>query len=179
LVLCCWLLTGFLPIQMASAPYGGGTGTFGDENIRGSTATLNQNHCTAAKFTLSESGDVTKIAAYGNGSGSPADSKALIYSHSTGANAPDALLGTSAVTSVTTTPGWWEYTFSSPVALSAGTYWIAVVTNGNLVFYYTTGVSGARLMHDATIGYASPLSTWSGGSALADYTMSIYATYDK
>lgn len=74
---------------------------------------------------------------------------ALIYADSGGG--PGALVGQSDIRTMGVTEKWWEFKFSTPVALAAGTYWLAVwgqtsgfalshvSTGGNISFRVTTG----------------------------------------
>jgi hypothetical protein len=92
---------------------------------------------------------------------------------------PGALLGVSSqLTFHSTDPtGWYDFSFPSPVALQAGTYWIGVIsgTATNVTGFRWKRVSGARAINSNT--YTSGPSNPFGTATIDAEQMSIYATY--
>ncbi len=73
-------------------------------------------------ITVAAGGSLTKITAYVANSVSSNSSNASIYAGSAGARG--ALIASTNLNTVTTSFGWVDFTFSSPVTVSATTYWI-------------------------------------------------------
>jgi hypothetical protein len=101
----------------------------------------------------------------------------LIYSDQGGS--PGTLLGVTAqFTYLSTEPAsWYDMSFTAPVALQPGTYWIGIIsgaTNHVAGFRYNT-VSGSRAYNTNT--YASGPSSAFGTATFDSEQMSIYATY--
>jgi hypothetical protein len=125
---------------------------FGDTTPGGSWDALPANTKRAAKFTAT-AGSVTRVSAYVSGSttaGSQAI-KAVIYSDSGGL--PQTLLGTSNAVTVTQNQAarWVDFTFPSPVSVSAGSLWIGFIANttANIArIAYTTSTGGVRTNTD-------------------------------
>lgn len=85
---------------------------------------------TAILATLSENGTVSKVTASLAKQTTNRNAKAVIYSENP-ADAPDALLATSdAVLITSTTFSWIDFTFPTPVALTAGDYFLGIIGEG-------------------------------------------------
>lgn len=85
---------------------------------------------TSILATLTENGTVSKITANVAGSASLV-AKAVIYSENP-ADTPDALLATSQEVSVTSGVfSWVDFTFTTPVALTSGDYFLGIIGNSN------------------------------------------------
>jgi hypothetical protein len=101
----------------------------------------------------------------------------VIYSDSSGS--PAALLGTTSelVFSSGQAAGWYDLTFSSPVTLTAGTYWIGVMTGGTrgVAGFRFNSVSGSRDYNANT--YTAGASNPFGSFSTDGEQMSLYATY--
>lgn len=145
----------------------------------GSELAMALNEAMAAKVVLAVAGDVTTLSfASDNTTGHV---KGLIYSHD-GASpgVPLTLLATAPATAITgdgVTPVWWTLTFSAPVSLVAGTYWLAVVADGSMTGRYDQPIASTVLDYQAANNYATPLTTWTPGTSLDQYAFSLYATY--
>jgi len=131
--------------------------------------------------TLSGTGSISKLSLYaipGSKSPAPQALKAVIYADSEGS--PGALLATG--TEVTyrgniNDSGWLELPFGSPVALTAGTYWLGFIdgTESEGMGYVYDEVSNSRAYNTNTYG-SGPTNPF--GSATKDSEQaSIFATY--
>lgn len=89
------------------------------EKAGGSSSAQNP---TGLLITIPSSGTISKITAYVDVNTSNADITASLYTGSAGSRG--TLVTTTNTTNVTTSFGWYDFTFSSPVAVTAGTYWI-------------------------------------------------------
>jgi predicted esterase len=157
----------FAPIQVK---------TFGNSNILPSTdGYFSANQKAGCKFTLSEAGTVTRITAYVWAASGTANLKAVIYADNSGS--PGAKQGTdSQQTSVTTTHGWYNFTFSTGISLSAGTYWLTLITSAQTYWAYGGGSTNQSALNGDTYsdGATNPFGT---GSVRYNLVTSIYATY--
>jgi len=152
--------------------------TFGNLDTTTNYSYFTANKAAWGKFVLGEAGTVTKLTGYVRAT-SGVYGKGLIYSHNAGTDQPGTLLGVTPATAPGTSVGWVDFTFDTPVALEAGTYWLGFTGSGsNFVYYEQSSISGARRWYDSDFQtYASPETTLSGGSATADKEVCIYATY--
>ena len=138
-----------------------------------------------AKYELSEAAEVSKITArlyvY---SGYTGDMKALIYDDDSGT--PGTLKGVSQATNVNSTSAAnFDFTFASPVELTAGDYWLGLMVSSDAVYYYFCRDEGDSTRdwgrkNDPRFDYASPPSTAPALDDLFTDTNNwhcIYATY--
>lgn len=153
---------------------------FGDNVIAGTYGTNIYNYISGSRFTLSEDGDVTKLTAYmHNNTGASCNIKGLIYTE--GTNQPTTLVASTPATAIGAAqgPGWVDMTFSSPVHLVAGSYWLMYVgdstsTNINNDRDLTTGYGGYS---NQTAGnYDSPPNSPTMNT-VGSRSYSVYATY--
>jgi hypothetical protein len=150
---------------------------FGDTTPGASWDALPANTKRAAKFTAT-AGSVTKVDAYVSGSSTNGSQaiKAVIYSDSGGS--PQTLLGTSNAVTVTKnqTARWVDFTFPSPVSVSAGSLWIGFIANttsGIARIAYTSSTGGLRFNNDTySDGAANPF----GSASSANEHFTIYAS---
>ena len=160
-------------IQSIAAAQSSGS-TFGSTSIGNSVIGTGSGAAkTAGYFQLTTSGTVTKItayiAAYGSGSGY---AKAAIYSDSNGQpNLPVG--GVTVQVSVPATAGWVDFTYTTPVHLTAGYYWITLIDNSGCNWYYNTGGVSAWKW----ISYANEPTSPFGTCTTRTDLISIYATY--
>jgi hypothetical protein len=142
------------------------------------TNNADANYKRATRFLCPESGNVATVSLYCScDSGGAGTWKAVIYADSAGS--PGALSGTSAEvsTSAGSSRAWRTATFSSPVAVTAGSYyWIGFISGtGYLNYHVTSGTTGTGKYNADTYsgGAADPF-----GSAtnLSPPTMLIYGT---
>jgi hypothetical protein len=133
----------------------------------------------AIQFTLSEAAIVSKISAYMRNTTSTSVHKAGIYSDS-GANVPLTRQGAATPeVSVTTAGGeaWWDFVYASPVTLSPGTYWLALISGANSAAAEISYAATGSLVNWYVGSYATgPPATWVDGGGGARL-WSIYATY--
>lgn len=149
--------------------------TFGKTDIGGSTYWGTAGDVKyACKFTLSEDGDISKITLYCRAHEGTSNVRCGIYSDDAGS--PDALEGTSAEVSVSTSWAWRDFAFSPSISLLAGTYWLACIFSVRLYIVYDAGASNQWVDKADTYsdGFSDPFGTPAHWYA---YEMSIYATY--
>lgn len=150
--------------------------TFGLTTSAGSfNADTVANDANLSKATLSEAGSVTKITAYLRGTGNV---KGLIYDDDGSGSAPGTLLGVTGAAAIANGSGeWLDLTFSSPVALTASTYYLAVVVDAD-IDVMSESLGGGRMLLQGDNNYASPTNpfVYSGGD-FSDFALSMYATY--
>ncbi len=151
--------------------------TFGKTNIGGSSSII-YNFWTkkASRFQASANGNITSISAYLAAFSASQDFYAGIYNDSNGA--PGSLLGESSSTEVGTSAAWYNFTFSSPIPVTANSYyWLAVLDSGrNYYIYYDSGNTNqyAYLENGDVPPMDDPFGT---PTDYEDWNMSIYATY--
>src|SRR5262249_44125013 len=109
---------------------GGGSGTFGTTTPGTSVDAATADNKEVSKYTAPQAGNVTKVTGYISGLGKTSGTqniRAVLYADS-GGN-PGALLGTSNQVTVPAGQAWnWvDFTFSSPVAIQAGTIWMGYI----------------------------------------------------
>jgi hypothetical protein len=145
-------------------------GTFGNTSVGGTRIGTG---AVAAKtggyFQLTTSASVSKISAYVSGSGY---AKCAIYSDSNG-NPGSPIGGATSQISVSSSAGWVDFWYSSPVSLSAGYYWLVLIYNGDGNWYYSSGGVSAWNYVSYSSEPVSPFGTHTDRSDL----ISIYATY--
>lgn len=135
------------------------------------------------KFTLSENGSVSKLSIYCDGSGSGTGSqvvKGVIYADSSGT--PGAIVGgltNEATVTDGQAAGEVDLTYASPVALSAGDYWLGAWfgANTNTIRWYNDGTTGATVRYwDDDYDAPPPADPYSSGSS-STTKYAIQATY--
>lgn len=144
-----------------------------------SVAKYSVDQANLVKFTLSEAGTVSKITMYCRNDGTAVNAKCLLYDDDGASGEPSTLLGATNAVSLTSTAGWVDFTFATPVVLSAGNYWLGHVSGGEKVWIYYATASGFNYRYDTSFSsYATP-GAWdiAGDGHLADTTLAIYATY--
>jgi len=160
--------------------------TFGYTSIGGTAIKIadhnDGNMQDTGAFTLSESGDVTKLTAYAYESTfySNGDDSGWIYSDSAGY--PYSLQGETPVsTHLTTSLGWRDFTFSSALSVSSAKYWLGISSlSGDAYIRGDTTGGEAVSMHysyGTTFSAGSAPATFPSGHLPTTYTISIYATY--
>ena len=166
--------------QTGTARAAGGTATFGKTTVGASSDVFAQNRKRVNLYVLPTTAALSKLSIYLQPSSAKGQQvlKGVVYANASGA--PGALLAVSKelVYHSTEAAGWQELTFSSPVSLPGGSYWIGVITGeGNDVagYRYDT-VAGSRDYNANT--YSSGPSNPFGSTVTTDgEQMSIYATY--
>ncbi len=163
-----------------SSSTSGSSGTFGKTTVGASSDTFASERKRVNRYALSEAASVTKLSIYLQPTGNSGQQvlKGVIYADSGGA--PAALLGVSEQLTFngTESAGWYELRFSSAVKLSAGNYWIGVMTGP------TSGVAGFRYDSVAssrdynTNTYASGPTNPFGAVSTDSEQMSLYASYE-
>ena len=153
--------------------------TFGKTSVGASSDYFGTERKRVNRYALAGAGAVTKLSIYLEPHGTSGQQvlKGVVYSDNGGA--PSALLGASQQLTFTSTSsaGWYDLTFASPVKLAAGNYWIGVISGA------TAGVAGFR--YDTVAGsrdynansYASGPSDPFGAVTTDGEQTSLYATY--
>lgn len=152
--------------------------TFGNTGQPGSSSSYQANQAGCAKFTLSEDGEVSKVTFYASANAG-VYAKACIWAADGGSGEPGTLKGVSAAVAVGTTLGFHDFTFASPISLTAGDYYLGFVSGGSsFVVRYTTE-AGRAYRYDLGQTYSTPVN-WRNASDnhLDGYTMGVYATYE-
>jgi hypothetical protein len=155
------------------------TGTFGKTSIGASPDSFSANRKRASRYALPTAGAVTKLSVYLAPTTTSGQQllKGLIYADNAGA--PGALLGVSSQLTFTSTgsAGWYDLVFPSPVKLTAGNYWIGVITGatGSVAGFRYDSVTGSRdnNANTYTSGPTNPFGTFGTDAKQA----SLYATY--
>jgi len=166
-----WLEKAVYPIRHATGE------TFGYTSIGGtSTYFPPKDMKSTSKFTLSEAGNATKLTAYFWGEDpnyeTEGDAKALIYDDSEGS--PNNLKATSQEVTVTDgVTGWFDFSLSSSVGLSAGDYYLGVIANEWLPG--KGDLAGTNKYNDDS--YSDGPSDPFGSASDSSYRKSIYCTY--
>jgi N,N-dimethylformamidase beta subunit-like, C-terminal len=156
-------------------------GTFGLTTIGANTDKMLANRKRVNTFPLTVAGSVWKLTMYLTPTGTSGQQvlEGVIYANQAGA--PGALLGVSnQLTFHSTDPaGWYDVTFASPVALTAGTYWIGVITgsSNNVIGFRWKSVTGSRAFNTNT--YTAGPSNPFGSPTIDAEQMSIYAAYTR
>ncbi len=156
-----------------------GSATFGKTTVGASTDTLISERKRVNRYALGTPGSVSKLSMYLAPSGTSGQEviKGLIYADNAGT--PAGLLGVSEQLTFKSTnvAGWYDMTFSSPVKLTAGNYWIGVMTGASagVASFRWTSVSGSR-DYNANAYASGPTNPFGAVSTDAEQT-SLYATY--
>ena len=155
------------------------TGTFGLTTVGANSDRMSPDRKRANHFQLSTAANVSKLTMYLAPTATSGTQvlNGIIYADQGGS--PGALLGeTNQLTfSSTNQAGWYDLTFSNPVALQAGTYWIGVISGSTSLVtgFRWNSVSQARALNSNS--YASGPSNPFGSASIDSEQMSIYATY--
>ena len=156
-----------------------GTAVFGKTTVGASSDSFRVDLKRVNRYALPAAGSITKLSIYLAPSGTSGQQvmKGIIYSDVSGK--PEALLGVTEPLTFTSTSsaGWYDLVFSTPLKLSAGNYWIGAITGA------TSGVAGFR--YDSVAGardysantYASGPTNPFGAVTTDSEQFSLYATY--
>ena len=153
--------------------------TFGKTNVGASSDAFTANRKRVSSYALPTAGAVAKLSIY-LAPGATAGQQVLegiIYGNS--AAKPASLLGTTAPLTFSSSDaaGWYDLTFSTPLSLSAGTYWLGVITGptGKVTRFRYDSVAKSRdyNFNTYTAGPSNPFGSVSTDSEQA----SLYATY--
>jgi len=166
-------------VMAASLASAASAATFGKTTVGASTDTLISERKRVNRYALGTPGSVSKLSMYLAPSGTSGQEviKGLIYADNAGT--PAGLLGVSEQLTFKSTnaAGWYDMTFSSPVKLTAGNYWIGVMTGATagVASFRWTSVSGSR-DYNANAYASGPTNPFGAVSTDAEQT-SLYATY--
>lgn len=134
---------------------------------------LNQwnNNKVMSLYPLSVAGDVSSISCYQRDYNEVGGGGLTFGIY----DASGTFKGATAAGVNTATSAWVTLTFSSPVHLVAGDYWLSVLLDDRTEFRYDAGVTNQYGTNgdDYSDGFANPM----GSLSYSDYKLSIYATY--
>jgi thermitase len=156
-----------------------GLATFGKTSVGASSDSYAANRKRVSRYALPTAGSVTKLNVYlaPTGTSGQQTLEGVIYADSNGA--PGALLGVSKQLTFTSTnaAGWYELALASPLKLTAGSYWIGLVTGsaGNVAGFRYDYLAGSRYYNSNT--YTSGPSNPFGSFSTDGEQTSLYATY--
>ncbi len=153
--------------------------TFGKTTVGGSSDSFLAERKRVNRYALSVAGSLSKLSVYLAPTGTTGQQvlKGVVYGDSAGA--PGALLGSTEQLTFKSTnaAGWYDLTFASALKLSAGNYWIGVMTgaSASVTGFRYDSVSAARRYNANT--YASGPSNPFGSTSTDNEQASLYATY--
>ncbi len=142
--------------------------TFGETDESGASSTLYgaNGRIYGSKFT-GGAGEATKISVYTRTSTNPQDMKCAIHKVS-----DKSLVAETSLTSITTTPGWFDFTFAVNPTLEAVDYWLSMWLNDEHYYYFFADVGKGGYQTIAYDGYPNPLVP-----IALDKRVCIYCTY--
>lgn len=151
--------------------------TFGDTNIEGTATPMGQNFVEVFKATLTEAASATKMSMYiPTAAADTGVCKGVIYATSGGE--PAALVAATNETTLSSSAGWSDLMFASPVSLSAADYYIGYfygTTTNNVSWVFAATGGTRRKITTATYPTApNPFGTPGTSDSLQ---MSVYVTY--
>jgi len=145
--------------------------TFGTTGVGGTPRECASAYIVANKYTLTESGTVTKLSAYLYKKYAPDAFKMAIYSD---ASPMVKLCEGTGVMPVTA--GWADCTISSGGELTAGDYWITLMGDCDWYLYYNAAALHAFAETNTYAnGFPANIAAWDYDDGAVTY--SIYATY--
>ncbi len=130
-------------------------------------------------YTLPVDGDVSKISVYVR---AEATIKFYGYIYADVAGSPVTYKGQTVLTTVTPAGGWEDATFSSPVSLTAGVYWVGVkvsTTSATSLLGVYDAVAGGRFFSNTGGGDADGYSGAFPAATSDTHQFSCYATYTQ
>jgi len=119
------------------------------------------NYKRATRFQATRTESITTIKARCYSASGTTNVRAAIYSDSAGA--PSSLLGQSDAVAVTTSEGWYEFTFSTPISVTDGTYyWLALIWDNANFRYREDPTSGSSAENADTYsdGFSDPFGSY-------------------
>ncbi len=157
----------------------GSSGIFGLNSIGANSDQMPANRKRVNHYQLSTTVNVSKLTMYLAPTGIQGKQVLMGVIYADRGGSPGRLLAvTSQLTfSSTDSANWYDLTFSSPVALSAGTYWIGIMSGNtsDITSFRWISVSNARAINTNT--YTNGPSNPFGPANMDSEQMSIYATY--
>jgi hypothetical protein len=165
--------------RIAAAGAAEAPATFGKTTVGASSDTFISERKRVNRYALPAPGSVTKLSIYLAPTATSGQQllKGIIYADT--GTAPGALLGVTEQLTFksTSTAGWYDLVFSSPVKLAAGNYWIGVMTGATagVTSFRFASVSGSRDYNVNT--YASGPTNPFGSVTSDGEQISLYATY--
>lgn len=165
---------------VAGCATGPSVATFGKTTVGGSADRFLADRKRVSRYALGTAGSVTKLSIYLAPTGVTGQQalKGVIYADAGGA--PGALLGTSneLVFHGSDAAGWYELTLPTPLSLTAGNYWIGVITgaSSNVAGFRYDAVSASRV-YNANTYTSGPTDPFGPIGGTDSEQTSLYATY--
>jgi hypothetical protein len=153
--------------------------TFGKTSIGASSDQFASDRKRANRYALAAAGSLSKLSIYLAPTATAGQQllKGVVYADSGGA--PGALLGVTEQLTFksTSSAGWYDMSFSSPLKLAAGNYWLGVITGATwgVAGYRYDSVAGSR-DYNSNVYTAGPSNPF-GAVTLDAEQVSLYATY--
>lgn len=148
---------------------------FGYNTVGGTANSWGVDRKCVCLYPLTEVAVVSRLSVYLFVAAGSTLCKAVIYSDSGGA--PDALLGESAQVTIPEVPMWYDFIFTAPVTLVAGSYWLGFIYEGaNAPNFYLDAGAADQFAYNNDVysnGAADPF----GAPSYFAWKISIYATY--
>ena len=155
--------------------------TFGNTSVGSGSDVFSANRKRVSEYSLPVAGTVSKLTLYLAPTTITGQQvlEGIVYANAEGK--PAALLGaTSPLTFASSdAAGWYTLTFSTPLKLTAGSYWIGVITGetSKVAGFRYSSVAGAREWNSNT--YTSGPSNPFGAVTTDSEQTSLYATYTR
>ena len=164
---------GFVTDDINAFPITGTPATLGWTGTSGTADDYNGNSMWSSQATLSITTTFTSMSAYLYTYTGYGNVTYAIYNDN-GSIGPKTLMGQTYPVNVSTTGQLWNASFSTPLTLTPGTYWMTVFTSIHVHTIYTSGGTNATFWN-ATETYATFPNPYTGGTA-ATGKYSIYAS---
>lgn len=153
-----------------------GTMTVGTTTVGASSQNTSNNRVWASRSSMSQAGMMQRLVAYvGTGGGQGTNVRGLIYRDAAGL--PTTLVGETLAVALPaqTADGWVSLMFATPVALTAGMYWVGIQNDSSLQIAFQLGIGATKNTTDAYADGADAV--YAGGSQTFMMELSIYGEY--
>jgi subtilisin family serine protease len=165
--------------QTAVVTAGTTSGTFGTTTVGANPDPILADRKRVNRYTLGTAAHVSKLSIYLQPAGTSGTQlfEGLIYADTGGAPGALVAVSTPFTFSSSNPAGWYDLVFSSPVALSAGNYWIGIISGNtsHVAAFRWTSVGGSRDYNADS--YTSGPSNPFGTPTIDSEEMSVYASY--
>ena len=128
-------------------------------------------------YTVAGPVSVGKLSAYVAGGASVSEFRGVIYADNGGQ--PGALVGVTPEVTIAAgrAVGWVDLTFTTPVSIGAGSFWLGYWYADSNSRHYFVGQAGAERFVRATYASSSSPPATFGAAATSSSSYSVYATY--
>jgi hypothetical protein len=171
---CMWLL-----VTLVAGAGAASAATFGKATVGATAASDPANLKGVSKYRLPSTGTVSKLSLYLQPTGTSGSEtiEGLVYGES--GRAPGPLLGTTSALTFksSSSAGWYDLNFLTPLKLAPGNYWLGFISGGTsnvTAFRYDTASNA--LDYNAN-SYAAGASDPFGAATIIAEQISLYGTY--